>query len=236
MFDEKTSTALDNYVYLLRDPRGQKAFFYVGKGTGNRVFQHEKTAEDENISEDALSAKLDRIQSIKADGLEVEYFILRHGLSESEAFQVEAAVIDVVGISNLSNLQKGHYSTEFGLKSAAEISNLYSAKAFDTNFSVVLININRLFDADMRTSDLYDATRKAWVMGEKRNKAKYAIATYRGLTREVYEIRDWFQEGKRWGFNGVVAEESVRTSLINMSIVHLSKRGAANPIRYHRCE
>ncbi len=235
MFDEKTIIALDYYVYLLRDPRGQKTFFYVGKGAGNRVFQHEICAEDENISEEVLSAKLARIQSIRADGYQVEHFILRHGLSESEAFQVEAAVIDVFGMSNLSNLQKGHYSTEFGLKSVIEISTMYSAKPFDTGLAVVLININRLFDADMTASDMYEATRKSWVMGEKRNKAIYAIATYRGLTREAYKINDWFQEGTRWGFNGVVAEEPVRNSLINMSIIHLSKRGAANPIRYHQC-
>jgi hypothetical protein len=236
MFDEKTIAALDNYVYLLRDPRGSKEFFYVGKGKGNRVFQHEIDAEDDGVTDEAISAKVARIQSIKAAGLQVEQFILRHGLSEGEAFHVESAVIDMVGVSSLSNLQRGHYSTEFGLKSADEIRVMYSAKPFDTDLPVILININRLFDVEMTAAEMYDATRKSWVMGPKRNKALYAVATYRGLTREAYKINDWFQDGKRWGFNGVVANEDVRINLTNMSIAHLSKRGAANPIRYHKCD
>ena len=193
MFDEKTIIALDNYVYLLRDPRGNKEFFYVGKGKGNRVFHHEIDAEDDNVTDEAISAKIARIQAIKAAGLQVEQFILRHGLSESEAFQVESAVIDMVGISNLSNLQRGHYSTEFGLKGVNEIRAMYSAKPFDTDLPVILININRLFDVEMTSTEMYDATRKSWVMGAKRNRALYAVATYRGLTREVYKIKNWFQ-------------------------------------------
>jgi hypothetical protein len=235
MFDETTCVALDNYVYLLRDPRGTKEFFYVGKGTGNRIFQHELNAEEEGVSEEATSAKILRIKSIQADGLNVEQFVLRHGLSSSEAFQVEAAVIDMVGISNLSNLQRGHYSTEFGLKSVSEVTAMYSAKPFATELPVMLININRQFDAAMSAAQLYDSTRKEWKVGTKKQKAVYAIATYRGLTREVYKINDWYPIGNRWGFNGELADESIRKILIYMSIAHLSKRGAANPIRYHNC-
>ena len=62
----------------------------------------------------AESDKLDRIRAIEKSGKAVEHFVLRHGLTERAAFEVEAAVIDFIGIPNLSNLQAGHYSSDLG--------------------------------------------------------------------------------------------------------------------------
>ena len=45
MFDEKTIAELKYYVYLLVNPI-TKSPFYVGKGEGNRVFDHLIDAKD----------------------------------------------------------------------------------------------------------------------------------------------------------------------------------------------
>ena len=45
--------------------------------------------------EDDISAKIQQIRGIKASGKEVIHVIHRYGLSEKEAFEVEAALIDV---------------------------------------------------------------------------------------------------------------------------------------------
>ena len=42
MFDTKTQKALGYYVYMLIDPRDDRPF-YVGKGVGNRIFDHSST-------------------------------------------------------------------------------------------------------------------------------------------------------------------------------------------------
>ncbi|ORU92386.1 MAG: hypothetical protein A6F72_04770 [Cycloclasticus sp. symbiont of Poecilosclerida sp. N] len=59
--------------------------------------------------------KLDKIRDIVNSGNKVKHFILRHGLSEPVSFEVEAAVIDFIGMENLSNLQSGHYSSDFSM-------------------------------------------------------------------------------------------------------------------------
>ncbi len=230
MFSQSVMEQLEYYVYFLRDPIN-KEVFYVGKGKGNRVFEHVACA----LTEPTESDKLDRIRAINKSGESVQHFVLRHGLTEYAAFEVEAAVIDFVGIANLSNIQSGHYSTDFGIKTTEEVIAMYSAPLFATDKPVLLININKLFDREMTEAEIYDATRKAWVVGPRRSKAKFAVATYRGLTREVYEIKDWFQIGDRWGFNASRADEATRASLRYKSVAALSKQGAANPIRYVNC-
>ena len=87
------------YVYLLSDPATNEVF-YVGKGTGNRIFAHLSAA----IAQAEASDKLDRIRAILAGGHEVQHRIIRHGLTEKEAFEVEAALIDFIGLDGLTNL------------------------------------------------------------------------------------------------------------------------------------
>jgi len=230
MFTQSVIEQIGYYVYFLRDPLKNEVF-YVGKGAGNRVFEHVSCA----LVEPTESEKFDRIRAIEESGNSVQHYILRHGLTEQNAFEVEAAVIDFVGITNLSNLQSGHYSSDFGIKTTDEVIAMYTAPLFITDEQVLLININKRFDREMTADEIYEATRKSWVVGNRRNKAKFAVATYRGLTREVYQINDWYQIGKRWGFNGQLADEITRKNLRYKSISEISMRGAANPIRYFNC-
>lgn len=206
--------------------------FYIGKGLGNRIFNHLDTALDSPKNSD----KLDHIRKIINEGNKVEHYILRHGLTEKEAFEVEAALIDFFGIQNLTNEQKGHYSEDFGIKTSDEINAMYEAEELHTDQAVLLININRMYYREITDEELYDATRKEWVIGKRRENAKYAIATYRGLTREVYEISKWYHiRDKRWGFEGCKASEDIRSALRYKSIAAYFKKGSSNPIKYINC-
>ena len=238
MFSQSAIEELGFYVYLLQDPRDGQTF-YVGKGSGNRVFAHTNEAVELDWSND----KPDQIREIHDAGMDVEQIILRHGLTEDTAEAIEAAMIDFLGKDNLSNVQGGLYSKEYGLKTVDEIRAMYEAEPLDTDESVVLINLNRLYPRCKTENDLYETTRKHWVIGQRREQAKYAIATFKGLTREAYEIANWFpSETKvgntqvRWGFEGQVAADPIRQSLIHKSISHLQKPGAANPIKYLNCD
>ncbi len=94
-FARTVQMELKHYVYRLIDPRNGETF-YVGRGQGNRVFDHVraelKLSEEEG--EDRHSAKLDTIQKIKDEKLEVLHIVHRHGLDKKTAVEVEAALID----------------------------------------------------------------------------------------------------------------------------------------------
>lgn len=73
MFTQKVIEELQSYVYALVDPRNDH-IFYIGKGKGNRVFQHAENALQENI--DGHNLKLETIRSIHQDGLKVKHYLL----------------------------------------------------------------------------------------------------------------------------------------------------------------
>ena len=108
-----------------------------------------------------------------------------------------------------------------------------------TSEPVMLITINRTYRPNMTDTELYEATRKWWVVGERREGAEYAVATYRGETLEAYEIHEWYPElyqGKqRWVFRGAIADHETRREMVGKSVRHLREQGAANPILYHNC-
>ena len=111
-FSEKSLLSLgDYYVYGLIDPRS-KQIFYIGKGTKNRVFEHEKESLG---SPDSEKLKLKTIADIKNAGFEVEKIIINSNLTEEEAFAAEASLINAfnyVSDAGLTNIVAGHHSAE----------------------------------------------------------------------------------------------------------------------------
>src|SRR5580698_6434927 len=100
-FPPGVADRLNWYVYRLIDPRNGETF-YVGKGQGDRIFQHSKAAFAGTSDEDSSDLKLSRIKAIVEAGLEVGHVIHRHNIdTENIAFQIEAALIDAYpGLTN----------------------------------------------------------------------------------------------------------------------------------------
>lgn len=238
MFDNKTSEYLEYYVYALIHPTTDKPF-YIGKGIGNRLFNHKHCA----LNTEDSSLKLDIIREITSSNLEVKHMVIRHGLTEKEAFEVEASLIDLgnyIGF-DLSNIMDGHYAENRGLMTSDEIIRRYNAKPLEALLHpAIIININKKYSRGNSSEDIYLATKQAWVVGEqKRNITKFALSEYAGIIIEVFEIKEWYnvvtednKRNNRWGFSGVVASDEVRNLYLNKSIAHTKKKGAANPIKY----
>jgi hypothetical protein len=89
------------YVYELIDPRTGNVF-YVGKGSGDRIDQHEREA-----ARGMRSRKCEVIRAIQSAGLAVEK---RHVASfrwEQDAYDFETERIAEIGLVNLTNVLPG---------------------------------------------------------------------------------------------------------------------------------
>ena len=178
LFDNKTIEKLGFYVYGLIDPRSKK-LFYVGKGLGNRIFMHLRDA----IQGDSSTLKLDLIREIISQGQKVEHLILRSGLSEKEALEIEATLIDYGNYFKkaFSNSVSGQHSNQKGIMTSDEIIRKFNAKPLkELLHPLVIININKKYKRGINSYDIYSATKEAWKVDQSKIKhLKYALASMR---------------------------------------------------------
>lgn len=236
-FPPGVSEHLGTYVYRLIDPRNGETF-YVGKGKGDRVFQHARAA----VNGDEVGDKLKRIREIRLSGFEVAHVIHRHGMDDKTAFEVEAALMDAY--AGLTNVAGGTGSGDRGAMHAREIISRYSAEEATFQHRCIVINVNQ--EAGQRS--LYDAVRFAWrISRTKAAKADFVLATLRGMIVGAFVPHEWLDatpanfpdlaEGKgvkgRLGFVGEEAPGEVTKLYVGKRVPDsFRKKGAANPIRY----
>jgi uncharacterized protein len=257
-FDDITATAVGYYVYALRDPR-DKSVFYVGKGKGNRWFEHIAAA---RTSDNDSSLKLNRIREIESSGQDVEAFLIRFGLhSEKLAYEVEGAVLHVLRLldhagSNpsfdLTNIAEAHHP-ERGLASVDIVQSMFNApRAPDITEPTGIFKIGVLWYPEMTRADVREATSGWWSaknVAKRKATARYAFGVSAGIIRGVYRIspemwrerregdRDWHHDlGKapRWGFPDC-EEAPEMTHFLNTSVAHLFKKGDANAVSFFNC-
>lgn len=242
MFDNLTVSKLGYYVYALVNPI-TKNVFYIGKGIDNRVFAHKQEVL-ENKSE-VNSLKKTEIKEILDKQLDIQHLIIRHGLTEKEAYLVEATLIDYhnFNLNKLTNEVSGHDSGFYGIKTTDELIRQYNAPKLENLLhNVVIININRQY-AKVKNSNnaIYTATKESWVINKNRiNELEYALSEFQGIIIGVFKIKNWYAAAtennkinRRWGFDGEDAPKEIKDIYLNKSIAHVKKKGAANPIRYN---
>lgn len=199
-FKQSVIEGLKFYVYALVDPR-DNCIFYVGKGVGNRVYQHAYAA----IADDSQNLKLSTIREIRNLGLEITYYILRHNLTESEAYLVESSIIDLLTYpafnkeNILTNIVSGYHQWDEGIKTDEEINLLYACPPIDPipGDKLLLVSLNRSYNRSKacgvyRRANDYERARKYWpISSDKADKIDYILGVYRGIVRIVIGVKGY---------------------------------------------
>lgn len=189
-FSDEVARQLKCYVYRLIDPRNDETF-YVGKGTGNRVFRHAEECHSPQTEDNLMSPKLERIREIKRQGFQVRYVIHRHGMDDATAFQVEASLIDAY--PSLHNAVRGHYASIYGHATVEEILQKYNLPelAIDKSHRLLAITINKL-QGRRNPKVIFDLVRYCWPLKQRNAEAvDYVIAVERGIALGVYKPLRW---------------------------------------------
>lgn len=233
-FDSKVCEAIGVYVYALRDPRSS-VVFYVGKGVGNRCFDHV----DEARASERRTEKLETIRSLLDCGIGPKIEIVRHGLDEDTAHHVEAALIDMLNLTASGNLVKGH-GVDLGHTTAEEIQIRYGAHQLESKEPLLLIKINRYYKVGMSSQEIYDVARWCWRLSiERARRARYVLAVANGIVRGVFaeasfhpvtsETARTVNDIGRVYFDAKVVVDS---PFLWCSTQEFGKPGQASPIRY----
>ena len=202
------------YVYALTDSNGIP--FYIGKGCGKRMWQHDIETEKEldkqmneyasieNV-EETLKAKHKKISEL---GENFNHVIIKWGLTQNEALMAESALINLLKISgfDLTNIANGHSSkkekeSQINRTVAMTDNEFFKSCCLevidygDIDEPCLFACINNSFnpveynEAESKEDYIIDCARGTWRIDiNKAKKAKYLVAVYNSIIYGVAEI------------------------------------------------
>ena len=251
--DKTMYKTLDFYVYAYYKDDGEKTTpFYIGKGQEKRCLSHLKRNDEHECTK--------IIKGLYNEKKWPVIRILRYGLSEKDALEVEAAAIDAVGIQNLTNRVLGHHSRDRGkqtVQSFIRKSSMPVITPASLPDDSLIIRLNdRTYYEDMPEAELYDFTRSSWrirnPLKDGKSRIRYVLAVHGGIIRQIYVPVGWFPAGStlrysrkegdltapdttsirsRWEFVGYISNDETK-ELVGRKIEWGDFKGCQNPCIY----
>lgn len=184
-FSVKTIEYLKYYVYQLRNSM-TKEVFYVGKGNGNRVFEHVK---HHNKPIKDFSPKDEVIKNILSKGNKVIEEIIAYDLTEREAMVIEASIIKSYTLEKLTNKKHGYQGNVPINANEIEFSIAKPIQKF--NYNVLFLKINQLWKNSSTEEELHDALRGYWKLNkDKFSKLDFIIGVTNGIARVIVKAKE----------------------------------------------
>jgi len=197
-FNQMVTDNLKAYVYALADPTQEGPLkdrvFYIGKGRGNRCFNHTKMVR--KMGEEPLDEKehkLARIREIRDANRDVEVHVVDHGLSDKEAHKLEAVLIRLLGETNRTS---GHGDRNFWL-TRNQINEAYDRPIEREDFSlfrgnILFVSLNKQDTDSLLQSGSEDklarATMGNWVVSEAKSaRVDCVVGVKYGLVVSIFE-------------------------------------------------
>jgi uncharacterized protein len=223
-FAPGVSEQLGNYVYALC--RADGSLFYIGRGVGNRVFQHAREALKLNLEGISPSRKHQALLDQLTEGTHGHAYIVKHGLTECEACALEAIIIAFASAvlqnclfepsKHLTNVIGGSHAD--GLMIPVEdMDERYGAEYAEFgDHRLLLLSFNTEYRPELRPTYRRQAHlhfTHCWVLNERAaNRVDYVVAVAKGVVRSVCRASRWFtakRDNGRLGlaFEGMVDEE-----------------------------
>ena len=209
------------YVYCEIDEENRRVPIYIGKGKKDRCLSHLDNLDIENNQKDKRISDLVATNRLGID-------IIAYELDNKTALAVESACIDLMGIDNLENQQRGQGDNVKRIP-LNELTRILMEKtvAVSRKHKGVAILINRDYKPTFGDLELFEITRGIWLKGMVTiaGESQYAYATHKGVVKEVYEINSWVPAGtqeyftrkldpkitsNRWEFVGRKAPDDIR--------------------------
>lgn len=210
-FSPETCESLGRYVYALLDNRRRKddvrRLFYVGKGKDQRCFQHARAEVKWRKSSGEPNPKLNLIREIRKEtATSPQIEIIRHGLSDDAARELEAILIKTLRTDpsrrrsdndrdTACNRTGGRGARAFCL-SINDIEGIYSRplRERDLKSRDLLVNLNGGTDLvafpDICARDLPRRVLRYWRIAPKKADAvDYILGVYRQIVRVVFKVR-----------------------------------------------
>lgn len=243
-FDRFVCDRIGHYVYMLIDPR-DNSIFYVGKGYGNRVFDHVNGALKSEADGDNEKCAL--IREIVESENKVKHFIVRWGLSEDEALSIESVLIDLFShpifkAGDLKNKIEGHGTSMYGIQSTTEIERKISrgdisqADIDKSGYNILCITVTKPLEGPA----LYDRVRGAWNLSiDRAKKADLVFAVYGGTVIGIYKPECWEpakpenNKKREWvRFTGMEVTDPEILDRFLFKRMPTKSKGNSNPIKY----
>ena len=238
------------YIYAVIDPRPPKQIFHIGKDCDYSELNWLKDKHNQPFLNKTIKNSRQR-EIIQAD-LRPEFVVLQYGLTGEQADLLMQQYQEWLFIF-------GNGATELLTSPLVKITTMYrefQPKELVTDLPIVLIHLDKWIDREKANWGKWDKARlermifakaRKWgKFGEQRERAKYALAVYRGWVIGVYQIEHWnrpysenYLKG-RYKFSGKILDENLPIYQEFIHKITYAKNGVyqmpRNPIQYRNCD